>query len=193
MEGNIKQPSLSLKTSYVQQCCKDCTTLYCSDAQANCEPWTHVTPVMAHQHQILDLGGLSKLKLPGIEKKKKPVGFYVWDNPYCFIRKSDDCWLCTKLSGEFLSLSLCQAQCASVCWKCIRERYKGKCVALNTFKCLLTEGGKNKAPFEVRQAQRKGRTKHNLLSSLLPCKWGTATPFLHTALFWSFTLIAESL
>lgn len=150
-----------------------------------------LTPVMAHQHQISDLGGLGKLKLPSTEKKNA-CGFSGWENPYCFIRKSDDCWLCTKLSGESLSLSLCQAQRASVCWKCVRQRCKGKHVALNILKCLLTEGGKSKAPFEVRWAQRKGRTKHNLLSSLLPCKCGTATPFLHTALFWSFTLVTKS-
>lgn len=49
-----------------------------------------LTPVMAHQHQISDLGGLGKLKLPSTEKKNAR-GFSGWENPYCFIRKSDDC------------------------------------------------------------------------------------------------------
>lgn len=155
-----------------------------------------LTPVMAHQHQISDLGGLGKLKLPSTGKKKHTqkktpaYGFSGWENPCCFIKKSDDCWLCTKLSGELLSLLLCQAQRASVCWKIIRERCKGKRVALNILKCLLTEGGKNKAPFGVRWVPRKGRTRHYLLSSLLPCKCGTASLFLHAA-FWQFTLITE--
>lgn len=115
-----------------------------------------LTAVMAHQHQISDLGGLGKLKLPTTGKKienKNACGLSGWENPCCFVRKSDDCWLCTKLSGELLSLSLCQAQRASVCCKCVRERCKGKPVALNIFKCLLTEGERNKAPFEVRWAQ----------------------------------------
>lgn len=39
-----------------------------------------LTPVMAHQHQISDLGGLGKLRLPSTEKKM-PVGFLVGKIP----------------------------------------------------------------------------------------------------------------
>lgn len=144
--------------------------------------YTGYSPVTSN----IRLWRLRKAKATTHRGKNIARGLPGWENPYCFVRKSDGCWWDTMLSSWCPSCSLCQAQRACVRWWWGVEKRKGKHVVLNVLKCLLTDGGKTKCNFkeEEQRGEAELSTTITWLPSLFSCKCRTATPFLQAELFW---------